>query len=91
MITFCELKVESTLFESLSPHSMSDFRILCVFMESKFGSQEHPPIVRAKLRSSVQLLDESLDEFAKRVQRYAVEGYTGMPTRCIQLMAVDVL
>ena len=78
-------------FESLSPQSRSDFGILCVFMESRFGSQEHPPIVRAKLQSSVQLLDESLDEFAERVQRYAVEGYPGMPTRWVQLMAVDVL
>ena len=78
-------------FESLSPQSRSDFGILCVFMESRFGSQEHPPIVSAKLQSSVQLLDESLDEFAERVQRYAVEGYPGMPTRWVQLMAVDVL
>ena len=79
-------------FESLSPQSRSDFGILCVFMESRFGSQEHPPIVRGKLQSSVQLLDESLDEFAESVQRYAyVEGYPGMPTRWVQLMAVDVL
>ena len=45
----------------------------------------------SKLQSSVQLLDESLDEFAERVQHYAVEGYPGMPTRWVQLMAVDVL
>ena len=78
-------------FESLPVAVRTDFAALCKAMESRFGRTEHGPIVRAKLQASSQLISESLDEFADRIQRMATEGYSGMEGRWVQLMAVDVL
>ena len=78
-------------FESLPAVVKIDFTALCKAMESRFGRTEHGPIIRAKLQASTQLVNESLDEFADRVQRMATDGYSGMEERWVQLMAVDVL
>ena len=78
-------------FESLPVVVRLDFAALCKAMENRFGRTEHGPIIRAKLQASSQLVNESLDEFADRVQRMATDGLSGMDERWVQLMAVDVL
>ena len=78
-------------FESLPVVVRLDFAALCKAMENRFGRTEHGPIIRAKLQASSQLVNESLDEFADRVQRMATDGFSSMDERWVQLMAVDVL
>lgn len=76
---------------NLSDGMRADFEALCGQLEDRFGGQIHAPIVRANLHSCVQMADESLDDFAERIQKLAVDGYPGMQDKWIQCLAVDVL
>ncbi|VDI25391.1 Hypothetical predicted protein [Mytilus galloprovincialis] len=58
-------------------------------MNDRFGWKDLPHILRRQLQEAKQGSDESLEEFADKVQELATDGYPESPDYFIQIVAVD--
>mgnify|MGYP001557473268 CR=1 FL=1 len=58
-------------------------------LQLRFGLEDTPSVARRKLQEAKQSNEESLEEFAGRVQRLAATGYPATPMATIQAVSAD--
>ncbi|CAG2201941.1 CAST [Mytilus edulis] len=84
------LRDKALKFYSSRPVEIKDnFQVLCKKMNDRFGRKDLPHILRRQLQEAKQGSDESLEEFADKVQELATDGYPESPDYFIQIVAVD--
>jgi len=67
----------------------TNFQLLAMQMENRFGNRDPPHIVRRQLQELKQHSEESLEEYAERVQELATRGFSAFPEELVQVMATD--
>jgi len=65
------------------------FADLCEKLNERFGSKDLPHILRRQLQEIKQGYEESLEEFADKIQELATDGYPNSPDSFIHIVAVD--
>lgn len=76
-------------YHTRSEEVQSDLKLLCESLNDRFGTTDQPHIVRRKLQDAKQGSDETLNEFAERIQEMSSDGYPGSPNSFIQIVAID--
>ena len=70
--------------------AFDDYSELKKRMDGRYGKRDPPAAIRRQLQTVRQKVDETLEEFAERVQRLTLDSYEGMVSDDIfQLLAVD--
>ena len=58
-------------------------------MTQRFGNKELPHSMRRQLQDVRQMMEESIEEYAERVQELATDGYADATEEIVEFMAVD--
>ena len=76
-------------FSSRSEAAQGNFNLLCYQMKERFDRKDQPHIIRRQLQEIKQDPDESIEEFAERIEELATEGYGGMPDYFKNTVTID--
>ena len=74
---------------TLSNRCTSSYRRLCARLRDRFAGTERPEVLRTSFNDLKQRVDESLDEFADRVQTQAYQAYPGQDQAFLDMMATN--
>lgn len=84
------LRDKALKFYSTRPASIqNDFKQLSEKFNQRFGNKDLPYTIRRQLQDVRQNVDESIDEFAERVQEMATDGYIDTPEKVVDTISVD--
>ena len=76
-------------FSRLPLAHRNQYRPLCDRLKLRFAPVEPLAVLRKRLQDAKQGLEESLPEFASRVQQIALDAHPNLALDAIELMAVD--
>ena len=77
-------------YSTRQPSVQNNFKALAEKMNQRFGNKDLPYTIRRQLQDARQNLDESVEEFAERVQEMATDGYgTTTPENVVETISVD--
>lgn len=76
-------------FSSRPQQDQRNFKRLSSKLEERFGRKDLPHIIRRQLQDIRQGNEESVEEFADKVQEMTTDGYPDTPEDCKQTVAVD--
>lgn len=76
-------------YSSIHVKVKANFADLCEKLNERFGSKDLPHILRRQLQEIKQGYEESLEEFADKIQELATDGYPNSPDSFIHIVAVD--
>jgi hypothetical protein len=76
-------------FSSRSDEVQSSFNLLCQQTKEKFDNKDQPCIVRWQLQEIKQNPDETVEEFAERIEDMAAKGYECMSDYFIDPVIID--
>ncbi|CAC5404214.1 unnamed protein product [Mytilus coruscus] len=79
------LKFVSTRQETVQ----KDYDMLVQKLSQRFGNKDLPHTIRRQLQEVRQFVDESIEEFAERIQELATDGYLNTPENVVDTIAVD--
>lgn len=79
------LKFVSTRQETVQ----KDYDVLVQKLSQRFGNKDLPHTIRRQLQEVRQFVDESIEEFAERIQELATDGYLNTPENVVDTIAVD--
>ena len=74
---------------TLSPRCVDSYRRLCARLKDRFGGVERPEVLRTSFHDLKQRVDETLDEFADRVQTQANQAYPGQDQAFLDMMSTN--
>ena len=75
---------------SRSRKERNDYRKLMKCLKNRYGVKEDPSVVRRNLNDIKQEVNESLEDFADRVQHAVAVGYKGAGERAIEKWAAEL-
>ena len=78
-----------TFYGTLSSCSRGDYELLKSKLESRFGERDTPQMARRLLQALSQEADETIEEFAEKIQRLAHRGNPGVPSLYVERQAID--
>ncbi|CAC5374562.1 unnamed protein product [Mytilus coruscus] len=58
-------------------------------LSQRFGNKDLPHTIKRQLQEVRQFVDESIEEFAERIQELATDGYLNTPENVVDTIAVD--
>jgi len=77
-------------YSTRQPSVQNDFDALAEKMNIRFGNKDLPYTIRRQLQDAKQNLDETVEEFAERVQEMATDGYgINTPENVVETISVD--
>ncbi|CAC5396879.1 unnamed protein product [Mytilus coruscus] len=79
------LKFVSTRQETVQ----KNYDMLVQKLSQRFGNKDLPHTIRRQLQEVRQFVDESIEEFAERIQELATDGYLNTPENVVDTIAVD--
>ena len=77
-------------FSSRPTQDQKNYQKLSTKLEERFGKKDLPHIIRRQLQDIKQDPEESVEEFADKVQDMTADGYPDTPENCKQTVAIDV-
>lgn len=77
-------------FSSRPENVQSDFKLLCHKFKERFDKSEQPHIMRRQLQKTKQEVDETLEEFAERIEELSMEAYPDFPDFWRSTVTIDV-
>ncbi|CAG2185743.1 unnamed protein product [Mytilus edulis] len=85
------LRDKALKFYSTRPLSVqNDFVLLSEKLNQRFGNKDLPYTIRRQLQEVRQNIDETVEEFAERVQEMATDGYgPNTPENVVETISVD--
>ncbi|ELT94494.1 hypothetical protein CAPTEDRAFT_207638 [Capitella teleta] len=76
-------------FSRLPPHHRCSYALLKEKLRTRFNVVQAPAVLRKQLQDVRQGMEESLQEFASRVQQLARDAHPSLVTEALEPMAVD--
>ncbi|XP_061195172.1 DNA ligase 1-like [Saccostrea echinata] len=76
-------------FSSRPENVQKDYNILCQKMKERFDKKDQPHIIRRQLQEIKQNVDETLEEFAERIEELTTEGYPDTPEYFKSTITID--
>ena len=76
-------------FSSRPVEDQDSFKKLSAKLDERFGKKDLPHIIRRQLQDIKQDPDDSIEEFADKVQEMTTDGYPDTPDNCRQTVAID--
>lgn len=76
-------------FGGLPTSVHANYKLLCQKLGERFGRKEEPHIIRRDLQNLRQEVDETIEEFADRAEKLAVDGYPDIPEQYVNTLATD--
>ena len=76
-------------FSSRPAEDQDSFKKLSAKLDERFGKKDLPHIIRRQLQDIKQDPDDSIEEFADKVQEMTTDGYPDTPDNCRQTVAID--
>jgi hypothetical protein len=84
------LRGKALKYFSTRPTSVQrDFDTLMDKMAQRFGNKDLPHSIRRQLQDVKQTIEESIEEYAERVQEMATEGYVEASEDIVEMMATE--
>ena len=78
-----------TFFSKLPPRAQNNYRELIRSFDNRFNRLEPPTTVRRRLQEVKQDASETLEEFAEKVRKLALDGFPGATLDVVDAVAAD--
>ncbi|KAK3086893.1 hypothetical protein FSP39_025070 [Pinctada imbricata] len=76
-------------FSSRLASDQTNFKQISAELDERFGKKDLPHIIRRQLQDIKQGPDETIEEFADKIQEMTTDGYPDTPDDCRQTVSID--
>ncbi|XP_061189157.1 DNA ligase 1-like [Saccostrea echinata] len=76
-------------YSSRAENVQQDYKLLCQKLKERFDKKDQPHIIRRQLQEIKQNPEETIEEFAERIEELAAEGYPETPEFFKNTITVD--
>ena len=76
-------------FSSRPENVQKDFKLLCQKLRERFDKKDQPHIIRRQLQEIQQNTEETIEEFAERIEELSTEAYPDTPDFFRNTITID--
>ena len=88
-LTECLRDKALKIFSSRPDYVQKNFELLCQKLKDRFDKKDQPHIIRRQLHDIKQMSDETVEEFAERIEELSVEAYPKAPEYFRNTITID--